>query len=82
MFAAWVMKAMSCNVVTLALFAANGRLTGTVWQAAGVALPALLVGTWFGFRVSRRVNPPHFRRIVLGLLVLSAGSALLTVAVG
>lgn len=53
---------------------------GTVWTAVRL-LPTLLVGTWLGDRLHRRVDPTQFARWVQILLVLS-GLSLIVRALG
>ena len=53
---------------------------GTVWTALRL-LPTLLIGTWLGDRLHRRVDPLQFARWVQVLLVLS-GLSLIVRALG
>lgn len=59
------------NVVTLTLFVLDGKITGDVLLAVGVALPAWLLGAGLGRAIQPKVPERHFRRIVLGLLLLT-----------
>lgn len=71
---------IAMHVATLATYAATGAITGEAlalfaWIAPTLALPAIA-----GVMLFRRLSPPTFRRVVLGLLGLSgatlvAGSA-------
>lgn len=64
------------SLVGAGLFAAAGRFTTDVISAAAVAIPALGVGWFGGAAVRRRVPAQLFRRVVLGLLVVSAAMTL------
>ena len=60
------------SVIQLSLFVAEARLTLDMLRLQAVMVPALVVGVWLGARVSHRIDPIRFRRLVLGLL-LAAG---------
>jgi hypothetical protein len=62
----------------IALMAAVGEATTEVAAAVAVGLPALVIGWLIGNRAFHRLDPVVFRRIVLGLLVVSALVALVT----
>ncbi len=34
-------------------------------------VPAILIGVWLGHRLYRRINETHFRRVILGLILVS-----------
>ncbi|MBI3453106.1 MAG: sulfite exporter TauE/SafE family protein [Rhodospirillales bacterium] len=61
-------------VVHLAALAWFGGRVGftamTAWQLL-LSAPALIVGTWLGLKLYRRIDDRQFRRIVLGLLLVS-----------
>jgi uncharacterized protein len=59
------------NVATLALFLLDGKITRDVLVGAAVATPAWTVGAGLGRALQPRVPEEHFRRIVLGLLLLT-----------
>ena len=62
---------MAINVVAVALLIATGVLDrSTIWLALAMA-PASLLGRWLGRRLADRVTPAAFRRVVLGLLLLT-----------
>ena len=65
------------NLVILTLagigMAIAGQVTADVLLIAALCLPATLVGSWIGARVYKRVSAERFRRLVLGLLLLSGG---------
>jgi uncharacterized membrane protein YfcA len=59
------------GVVALCLFWANGLVTNEVGRAFVVGMPAVVVGTIVGERLSSGMHGPAFRAAVLGLLTLS-----------
>jgi uncharacterized membrane protein YfcA len=69
------------NLITIAAFAAIGRVTGDVVLMAGAALPALGAGLVAGSLLRRRIDPDRFRFLVLGVLVF-ASSLVLASTVG
>ena len=46
-----------------------GNLQPIVWNYYLVALPAILLGIFFGLKLDRRINPDMFRRLVQVLLI-------------
>jgi uncharacterized membrane protein YfcA len=48
----------------------NGGITPNVAWFYVLATPVVLVTLWIGFRLDKRINPTHFRKIVLILLVI------------
>lgn len=50
-----------------------GQVTADVLLIAALCLPATLVGSWIGARLYKQVPAERFRRLVLGLLLLSGG---------
>jgi uncharacterized protein len=42
-----------------------------------IGLPALAIGTWAGLKLFGKLNDQAFRRVVLGLLLISGASLLL-----
>ncbi|WP_017603242.1 sulfite exporter TauE/SafE family protein [Nocardiopsis alkaliphila] len=64
------------SVATLVGFGFGGQLTPEVGTLVAVGVPALLVGTFAGERLFRRLNAELFRRTVLVLLVVSSVSML------
>lgn len=69
------------HVVTLSVYAAQGRLTAEVGGLLVAALPAIGLGAWLGFSLYRRIDDRAFARVLLVLLGLS-GLALLAPAFG
>jgi uncharacterized membrane protein YfcA len=57
------------SIVTLALFAAVGRIDGDVLTVSAVSVPAILIGVVLGAWMRARISADVFRRIVMGLLV-------------
>jgi uncharacterized membrane protein YfcA len=47
-----------------------GNLQPIVWTYYLVALPAILLGIFFGLKLDRRINPDVFRRLVQVLLIV------------
>ncbi|SIO85442.1 sulfite exporter TauE/SafE family protein [Nocardiopsis sp. JB363] len=64
------------SVATLVGFGFGGQLTPEVGTLVAVGVPALLVGTFAGERLFRRLNAELFRRTILVLLVVSSVSML------
>jgi uncharacterized membrane protein YfcA len=63
------------NLVILSLagisMAAAGHVDGPVLTVAAACLPLSLGGAWLGVRLFKRVSEALFRRVVLGLLLVS-----------
>lgn len=64
------------GVAAVALLAAGGQVTAPALAATAVGVPMLALGWLLGDRVFRALDPVAFRRVVLGLLVVSAAIAL------
>jgi uncharacterized membrane protein YfcA len=64
------------QVATLAYFSKLGILDVETGKTFLWCAPAVLVGTWIGIRLFRRINDVMFRRILLMLLLVS-GAALI-----
>jgi uncharacterized protein len=47
-----------------------GNLKPIVWSYYLVALPAILIGIFFGLKLDRRINPDVFRKLVQVLLIV------------
>jgi uncharacterized membrane protein YfcA len=67
-----------CNVLGVTLFLAAGKVTGDGLLAALVALPALAAGQALGFPLRRHVAGDRFRTLVLGLLVVTAATSIVS----
>lgn len=67
---------VTCNVVTLGIFAASGIISKDALALFAVALPAVAAGNWLGRVLAGRVSADAFRRIVYGLLFASAFAAI------
>ncbi|MEK7248364.1 MAG: sulfite exporter TauE/SafE family protein, partial [Chloroflexota bacterium] len=63
------------SIVTLALFAAVGRIDGDVLTLSAASVPMMVAGVLLGAWTRPRISPELFRRLVMALLV--AMSALL-----
>lgn len=59
------------NLFTLGLFLLDGKVTRDVLVAVLVAFPAWLVGALLGRFLQPKVPAHHFRRLVLGLLLVT-----------
>jgi uncharacterized protein len=57
--------------MTLLWFGANGQLTWEALRLFLIGLPAVLLGTWLGFRLYGKLDETTFRTIVLVLLLFS-----------
>jgi uncharacterized membrane protein YfcA len=65
---------MIVDVVAVALLVVSDQLhRGDLWLALSMAPPAL-VGRWIGRKLADRVSPSAFRRVVIGLLLLTGAS--------
>jgi len=62
---------LGMQAIALATYWLNGTLTPTVGKVFALMFPAILVPTFLGARLYRRINAVAFRRIVLGLLLAS-----------
>lgn len=62
------------NIGALALFFAAGKVDSHSLVGVIVALPALAVALSLGYRIRRLIHADKFRRMVLGMLVLSGMS--------
>lgn len=65
-----------CNIGGLTLFVASGKITRDGLVAAGVTIPAMLIGQLLGFPIRKHVHGERFRWLVLFLLVAAAISAI------
>jgi uncharacterized membrane protein YfcA len=72
-----VLFAMS-GAVSLLLFVAIGRVDGEALSHAAVGYPFMVLGWFIGDRIAPRVQERFFSRLVIGLLYLSAISALVS----
>lgn len=61
-----------CDVVAIPLIVISGAASAIGWWCAAASLPALLVGDAIGDRLAYRIDAAQFRRLVLGLLVVTA----------
>lgn len=64
------------NIFALGLFAVDDKFTADGMRAAGVAIPAALLGTVVGGLVRPLVPDSKFRSIVIALLVVAGVSAI------
>jgi hypothetical protein len=62
---------LGMQAIALVTYWLNGTLTPTVGKVFALMLPALLIPTVVGARLYKRINAVVFRKIVLGLLLLS-----------
>jgi uncharacterized membrane protein YfcA len=67
---------MATNCVAVLWLGGRGSIDTATIQLFALAVPAVLLGTWAGLKLYGRLDEAQFRRIVLGLLLLS-GAALL-----
>ena len=66
-------------LVSIAVFAFGGRITGSVGKAAVIAIPGLTIGIWFGRVVRGRLSERVFWRLVIATLI---GTAVASIATG
>jgi uncharacterized membrane protein YfcA len=78
------LQAVFCaqDVAAVAGFVAVGQLNRTVLVAVAAGLPGLPLGWLLGDRVFTRIDQDVFRRVVLGMLVVSALAAGASAVVG
>ncbi len=58
-------------VLTSAIYAMSGAITGETWQMLAAVAPAVIVSSWCGEKVYRAVPETAFRKLLLLLLLLS-----------
>jgi uncharacterized membrane protein YfcA len=58
------------SLLVIGSHALSQSFTAPVWQDYLIALPAIGLGLWLGFRLDRYINPALFRKVVLLLLLL------------
>ena len=64
------------NFFTLVIFTLAGKMTSEALQLALLSIPVMGTGVFIGTRLRSRINPDHFRNLVIGLLTLSGLSAI------
>jgi uncharacterized membrane protein YfcA len=62
------------SILVIGSHALSHNFTAPVWQDFLIALPAMALGMWLGFRLDRYVDPAVFRKLVLLLLLLLGAS--------
>ena len=66
--------------MTMATFAASGHLLhASILRLFLTGLPVLLLGLWVGVRLYGRLDDAAFRKVILGLLLLSGMSLILPI---
>jgi uncharacterized protein len=70
------------NLVGIFLVVRTGAVGNREFGIAAVLLPVALIGRRIGQRLHDRVNQDQFRRITLGLLILTGTSGMITALVG
>ncbi|UQA93721.1 sulfite exporter TauE/SafE family protein [Streptomyces halobius] len=68
------------SLFALAGYGVSGQLNATVGQTLLAGIPAFVVGILAGEKIFSRLNAEWFRRVILGLLVVSSVSVVLRVA--
>ncbi len=72
---------LTMQTIALATYWLNGTLTPSIGKVFALMIPAVIIPTFVGARLYKRINAVVFRKIVLGLLLLSGvvllGSTLL-----
>jgi uncharacterized protein len=78
------LQAVFCSqdVAAVAGFVAIGQVSSTALVAVAAGLPGLPLGWLLGDRVFTGIDPEVFRRVVLGMLLLSALAAAASVVMG
>jgi uncharacterized membrane protein YfcA len=62
------------SVMVIGGHALSHNFTAPVWRDYLIALPAIGLGMWLGFRLDRYLDPALFRKLVLLLLLLLGAS--------
>ena len=62
---------LTMHVITLTAYGLSGAITGPLLQMFALMLPAVLLPTWLGIKLYRRLSEILFRRMLLGLLLIS-----------
>ena len=70
--------AVATFLMTILWLGGAGALTTDMVQLFVVGLPALIAGTWLGWKLYGRINETTFRKIVLGLLLAAGVSLVVT----
>lgn len=75
-----LLQVFNLTVLAVALLghAVTGRIEATVGQAVLAGLPGTLAGAWLGVRAYNVLGDKDYRRILLGLLMLSGTSLLVS----
>lgn len=63
--------AVATFLMTVIWLGGVGAVTADIGGLFGLGLPALLVGTWLGWKLYGRLDEAAFRKVVLGLLLIS-----------
>lgn len=66
------------NVVTITIFAFAGFFDATVGKNVAVFVPAMVLGLFFGIRLSRVISEESFRRLTLALAIVMGCILLVT----
>lgn len=64
---------LAVQLTSLLSIGASVHLSATVLRLLLESLPSVVLGVWMGLRLYRRVDDVWFRRIILGLLLVSGG---------
>jgi len=70
------------SVLTLLLYAVAGDITADILRMLAIVAPVVLVSSWLGTRVYRRLPEQAFRQTLLLLLLLSGVTLVLPMLVG
>jgi uncharacterized protein len=73
--------AVAIFLMTLGWFGTSGMITADTIRLFLIGLPAVLLGTWLGFKLYGKLDDATFRTIVLVLLLVSGLSLLPSVLV-
>jgi uncharacterized membrane protein YfcA len=63
--------AVATFLMTVMWLGGAGAVTADIGRLFGWGLPALLAGTWLGWKLYGRLDEAAFRRVVLWLLLIS-----------
>ena len=63
--------AVAIHVMTMVWFGGSGAISARSATLFVLALPAVVAGTWLGLKLYGRLDEAGFRRVVLGLLLVS-----------
>jgi uncharacterized membrane protein YfcA len=68
---------VAINATAILWFGGTGAMDAQMLKLLALTLPAVLIGTWLGLKLYGRFNEAGFRRLVIGLLLVSGVTLIL-----